>query len=332
MALNKNHSVSTTVKRVLLFILGLYLVNVLMFSLVYWITWVRSPDFFIVSAEVNRMPLEALLSIVVDDEKSLQYNSVDSDVQFAGDELIRQFGDVLIRKSELRDRRDSAISELRRAFDIMDARAESDFQKHLDLEMARFDEEEARILIEIEQLSSELVGITDPSAAAALTTSQAELRVQQAELNADRAAKEYELLRDYFDKREQFIDPEQLSKVHAANEILDDIESELQDAERSYFDLRSKIWNTWVQMYDSRIGQLAFGDFLYFSLSVSTANTFGDIIPNHAFVRAAVVVQLLFNIFLLGLAVSLLADRLVKPRPEEAYSASLERANQQAID
>jgi Ion channel len=57
-----------------------------------------------------------------------------------------------------------------------------------------------------------------------------------------------------------------------------------------------------------RIASLDFLDFLYFSLGVSTTNTFGDIIPNSRSVRFTIIIQLIISLVLIGLFVNGLSD------------------------
>jgi hypothetical protein len=54
---------------------------------------------------------------------------------------------------------------------------------------------------------------------------------------------------------------------------------------------------------------------LYFSIGAATTATFGDIAPNHWFVRLCVCLQVLLSVILMGLLVSELAEMLARAQP-----------------
>lgn len=60
--------------------------------------------------------------------------------------------------------------------------------------------------------------------------------------------------------------------------------------------------------------RLSFFDFIYFSLGGATGANFGDISPNHTFIRVLYSVQILLSILLLAMAL----DRITKGRSEAA--------------
>ncbi len=59
---------------------------------------------------------------------------------------------------------------------------------------------------------------------------------------------------------------------------------------------------------EARRRRLNLFDFLYFSMGVSTANTFGDIIPNDRLIRALITGQLLISVVLVGLFIDAVAS------------------------
>ena len=87
---------------------------------------------------------------------------------------------------------------------------------------------------------------------------------------------------------------------------------ELQRTREAYASKRAEIFHFAVGVREQRSQKLQFPDFLYFSMMSSLASNSGDIMPNHLYVRIAVIFQIVISMILVGFFVSTIIERLQK--------------------
>ena len=76
-------------------------------------------------------------------------------------------------------------------------------------------------------------------------------------------------------------------------------------------DVISNIKNQVKEFHDNRYESISFGDFLYYSICVSTTVSFGDIAPNNSLSRWLAIIELLSCLILVAVIIERIKNKLV---------------------
>lgn len=273
-----------------------YLAIVLLFSVVYYITWSARPDSFIVNSELNLDPLS--------DIPFLAWQVTDTRATTSAPSLgviSTELADIKARINEL----DLKVSALDQQIDSGRAELAEVARRNETVTMAngaRYREsitaEASSKVAEAEQVLKAfsehgLQGADYGVAEANLRVTLAELRVVQAKQVADAY--------DYFVTNiGQFGDPQLTAQV---DRLHDATQAQARDREEASKELMRKraelieVAQTWRQQ---RLDAVSWVDFLFFSIGISTTTTYGDVVGNSRVVRGFISAQLLICVFVMS--------------------------------
>ena len=125
--------------------------------------------------------------------------------------------------------------------------------------------------------------------------------VELAELEYDLAKKNAKVSK-YVSENYNFFIPDSLRHaIREQNEASITIPWEIQDLEQQRRDISRLIKDKVSRFHENRRESVGFGDFLYYSVCVSTTVSFGDIAPNNGTTRMMAIIELLLCIILVGI-------------------------------
>lgn len=287
-------------------------------ALLYWAIWNRHPDYFVVQQELNLYPFDSVESLLWSGEIRVL------PAQFSGlGELSEEASDLLTSADQLR----AAQAKLKENVEDLErkiATASRELERNRSEQIEEYKRKE---MGPFEQRRRELVGqitetekrvLLDPSAYDPLRVAVADLRVQLAQHDYQMSQKYLDLATRILDQYGRFAKVEDIDQWRRLDQQADDARAALQQIYDKSFSLRQRAAELLAQWRGARVARLGMWDFLYFSLGVSTTTTFGDIVPNHRFVRSVVSVQLMMSIILMGLFVNSLSADLTARRSTNA--------------
>jgi hypothetical protein len=283
-------------------------------ALIYWLVWIRHPDYFIVQQEVNVYPLRDLEELLWTEEIT------SPPVQLVGlSELSAKT--VQVMDSARRIRREKTdlhdfIQHLESRVAAVTATLEEKRAKRIDeyskRELAPLQGETQPLTTEIAQIESLIA--SNPDRYNSLQVMLAERRLQLAQLDYRIAKKRLEVATRTLNEYGQFAPPEEMDQWRRLEDQTQRARGRLETLDGRWRNLRQAGSELLADWRANRVGRLGIVDFFYFSVSASTTATFGDIIPNHTIVRALVSGQLLLSIVLAGLFVNSLSSELARRR------------------
>ena len=272
-----------------------YFAIALLFSFVYYIAWQMNTDAFIVHQEMNLRPLALWRKLSV----RLRGTSTPPGLVVGEkplEEIFRKYSELSTNESRLAAELESispqlehASSEVKRLGQLHNAELAANMAALLEKQ----EQQHRSALKEIlNKLSDRLA--TDTNA------------IQDASAAADRAMDDAAAMRDFSadsllsqsTKTKYLAD---LNKAISAEASLRNRQLQVTDEIRTVRSASRSLLETWEQQ---RLNRLSYFDFLYFSMGVATANTFGDLIPNDRAVRFMIVTQLILSLTLVGIFVN----------------------------
>lgn len=289
-----------------------WVVSVFLFSLFYWLAWVKGPDSFILNKEFNLTPYEQLMSKLWTQDKGSMWGVTTASAPTTTTEL-----DEFTKSIEEIDR--EAISAQAQ---IGALRAE---QSRLELaEKAVYAEHSAKLWANVDHYKTTAVKSQAADVEAAAGVAAALMKAAEdsgspvaalaaANANVKLASAEYALAvrqaeaADYvIHHLRELSDPSTTAQLNASNAKLSEIHQKQLQLTSHLSNIRSRAFSKLDEWYSKRTHRLEWIDFLYFSTGVSTTTTFGDIVPNSRPVRVIVLLQLIFSVLMVGYFVSLL--------------------------
>lgn len=293
-----------------------YFLVVLVCAFAYWLCWSGSPDVFIVHEEMNLTPIIDLRFL-----QSLDYPTGELPATEIEPESLDVLNDISRQKYSECLKLASQVLSLEKQVKIEEAEydeAQRRFAEALEEKYDAYFEESMRGLYETRDVLTSRVSelqilaedTKDPYELLYINSEISDVLIELSSVNLSIANEEYELAREHLEERGKFLDPVLKSELEKAYNSYHETRLQLDDMRDRYFQMRGEIYNAWVTMYGKRVRRLGFIDFLYFSLSVSVSQSFGDILPNHTVTRVLVILQLLCDILIVGSLVAIIAERI----------------------
>jgi hypothetical protein len=292
--------------------------SVFVFSIVYYVLWSARPDSFIVNKEFNLTPYDELQSKLWADPGSMPWGrtpelraptSTDIDAFMTSVSELDRAATTALRDLE------PLQNEQRR----LEAERKVAFQKHSELLWANVERYKTAALAAettnskkasdfVTSLERQFGTAPNPYQAIAI----ANARVALAEARYREALKTAEVGDYVLRHLGSFADPKLADETRRLDDSLRENSQHQSELERQVRDLRGRAYSALRAWYTARQQRLAWVDFLYFSVGVSTTTTFGDIVSNSRLARVAVLLQLVLSVLIVGYLVSLLSPRQVQ--------------------
>lgn len=297
------------------FVLGfLYILIVFLFASIYYFFWQQNPDNFIVQDETNLFPITELWQF-------LQSEDIDNPL-YDPSETAFSLNDVSSITEEQKQKLINAYSEMKRLQDLSNLQwqqisdfntkltetGNENFEKYFGSQTLTLRDHEQELLSKISSLETMAASNSNPEVGLQLQLEISSLNVELIQTRIDILDKEYELYQEYLNDPRKFQEPKLVALRDNLYTSYQENQTKLNGVRDSYYKLRADIHGLWMDLRDARTQRLSYFDFMYFSLTISLASPFGDIIPNNQIIRILVFLQLFIDIFLIGYFVSSFTD------------------------
>ncbi len=287
-----------------------YTLLVLVFTVIYTVIWIRSPDSFIINEDLNMSPFVEARNVLWGDG-NYQVNSVTT---LYG--LKQELDSLYLKKSKQEKKSMTADQQLKdlsphekSAFDQMAKEREINIEKYIDDNLSQYRKISEEFISEIKKQESHLNRVEDAFKRLPLISKVGAKRIEYADFKILFAQKKYEVHSYVLSNFGSFASKEIINKVMELQDNRIDYLKEGAGLQRELRNIRGKISEIIKFHYEQRKSRLGAIDFLYFSIGISTTTTFGDIVANSKVARAFVVLQLILSVVVVGGCLNSLAKK-----------------------
>jgi hypothetical protein len=272
-----------------------------LFGAVYWIIWQVHPDYFIINQEVNAYPIEELQVFLMEDRlvlaprpgkdlnELLEANApLNSQVRA----LARSRREYLPQAERLQARLDTLTSKLETD---RGTRVKQFEQQQFQPYWAKRDS--------LTQAQAELertAALVSPEVRVSIEHAIGEVRIQAAQNEVALAEHQIAVSEKIITQYGQFASPQYLSQLQNVQDSIRSVRDTLNSVEQRFGVLRVAAEDSLQAWTARRQNRVDFWYFIYFSLGISTSNAFGDLIPNHTFVRMTVITQIFSSVIIIS--------------------------------
>jgi hypothetical protein len=281
-----------------------YLAIVTGAAFMYWLIWMRHPDYYVVQQEINLYPLQTIETLVRTETLPAVVPSFIGlgDLSQKATNLINVAQHLRAEKAQVSEDVKRLEREVSAASQILEENRRKRIDEYYNREVGPLLEKRAQLVRKIDELEKNTS--TDPGSYRNAGISIAELRVQLAKLDYETSSKQLDVAERTLREYGQFAKAEDMGNWRQMEQQAEGAREALRILDNKWREHRMDAEKALGEWYSARIPKLTAIDFVYFSLGVSTTTTFGDIIPNHSIVRAIVVAQLLASLVIVGLFIN----------------------------
>lgn len=271
-----------------------YLLSILIFGCVYLVFWVINTSYFIVTEEYNQQTLRP--TVVIDELPSKFDKRKDKNVLDLNEQITLQYdklGDF--------EKRELAIEDSLKLMHLRSEKLNEQLWKSHDKNLAdsitsrtAFISKQKRQVQKLIADNMERIG-NDGGVAAAAKALDYNMKLQNLTLQESKLVLMLHDrgFSDYFDlklfEQNRLIGDTLQRLYHAKSPVLDSILA-----------VKIAISDLGIGYHFNRMERLGLADFIYFSSGIATASNFGDILPNHTYIRIFVFLQILLSVVLFG--------------------------------
>ncbi len=276
---------------------GAYFAVAFLFSWVYYFTWIKNTDAFIVHQEMNLRPLTRWRELLI--RRGVKAKAIPPATavsEKSHEEISREYSTLSGEESRLQaelqlltSKLKHASAEVTRLGSLHNGELAANLKTILDRQTEQHQSSLQAILSDMnDRLARDPNAIQDASAAA-----------DHAIKNL--AAAQNFSISSFLSEATQTKYLADLNSALASDAALTTRRIEVTDQLDTVRNAERGLLESWER---DRLNRLSYFDFLYFSMGVATANTFGDLIPNDRVVRFVIVIQLILCLTLVGLFVN----------------------------
>jgi hypothetical protein len=294
-----------------------YVLNILLFSLIYWILWLNNPSDFIVNEQYN----EHTIKPFYDYDDLPNTNETSDKLISASDanDLIKPYYEKLsILNDSLRKVR-KLLLETEKLDSINQAKLmlsfDKNFETYLTEQIMPYNkiEDSIKTIINIQKQKQKLTQVDNDSyfqydvsiAKLEIELSKNEVALNKSKLNA------YNKVLKRFSS---FYNDTLNTIGHLLNAKINKLEKVKYKLLEDVRDKKEKIRSIAVDFYANRVFKLSFFDFLYFSIITASSTGYGDILPNNSTIRNLVSIEIMLSLFLFGFFFYFISQRLNEPK------------------
>jgi len=282
----------------------LYILSILIFGCVYWFFWILNTSYFIVSEEYNQQTLRP--TVVINELPSEFDKRKDKNVLDLNEQITFQY-------DKLRDfeKRELVIEDSLKLIHLRSKKLNEQLWKSYDKNLGDSITLRTAFIIKQKRQVQKLIADNmrrsgnDGDVAAAAKALDYNVRLQNLTLQ------ESKLILMLYDRGfSSYFD----AKLFEQNRRNGDTLLQLYYAKSPVLDsilaIKIAITDLGIAFHSNRMKRLGLTDFIYFSSGIATASNFGDILPNHTYIRIFVFVQVLISVVLFGYFVNAMIDRM----------------------
>jgi hypothetical protein len=298
----------------------LFACSIFLMAAVYHTIYLVRPDYFRLHESVgyNLLPIDIAEAVINFPEQSIRPLPVLKPLTSESEaKHIRNIYSEVQKKSEPLYMKEQELEELKKK-DVADYEIIQEIQRKQTDEFVTkrtktFDDK-------IKALSALLKSILDSEGADDREKLSSQLKVQYANVNAELSQAKIEQVlaeisaRDYVLKHlSEFQQTQEQQDYMTRSRNLKQMEQEVSKAKQEIRAKRAELLDALSRYRTKSIEALTYWDFLYFSVAAATAASYGDIVPNHKWVRMIVCVQVFASIIFVGLLINNLG---LKPKSD----------------
>ncbi|MEZ9337519.1 hypothetical protein AB4176_06510 [Vibrio splendidus] len=279
-----------------------YLISVFVFSGLYYLSWQKSPDSFIVNQELNTQPFSEIEHFLWESEDTYKtgYTYTLNDLKASYDEDYKNISTVLAKLQELEKEKEalevSSEALSKKQFEEVD----KNFAIYDKKMLAPFLEAENIQMAEVKRLEKELPEKVTTQKDIEKIKELGEAKVKLAQARVNSAVQATKNSQEVLDNVLRFVSDETNSEFNKIRVSERQQYEEWRRLDLSRGELRvqaiEKISSN-RKLVMSKVGWI---DFWFYSVGISTTTTFGDLVPNDEVIKLLVSLQLLICVFILG--------------------------------
>lgn len=282
--------------------LGKYLGCVLVFSIVYSITWYLKPDSFIINPQMNIQPFQSIQHFLWEDEPSYSLSSEVDLLQLKKD--YDEFYSKIIRSKNKILEADISLKELDLRSDVVSKQRDKD----VDNNFSRYDEgqlkeyrlAETKIEKELKAIEAKLPSTVATEADLEIIRAVGNKRIELAKAKTDTATQALKNSEFLLSNITGFFSREVRDEYFEISETRKLLYQERYEHERKIGELRVKAIDSVSKDLAKIRERVKFVDFVFFSIGISTTTTFGDLVANSTATKFIVSLQLLLCIVIVA--------------------------------
>lgn len=289
-----------------------YFLNILFFSIAYWISWVNNPSNFIVNEQYNEQTVKPFFFY----QDLPDSNTTSGRMMTAreANELVKPYYDTLTSLNNSQQNVDELLFEskildslnhdkLMKSFD-------KNFDSYLQQQLSPYNKTKDSIEAAIRNYEKLKTNATPKS------SSYYQFDIAIAKLNVVLANNDVAINMTKYNAYDKSIKSMPLFYDDTLYQIADLLYSRIDTLEKrkgnlleEIRDKKDKIGNIAANYYMNRVFKLGFSDFLYFSIITASSTGYGDILPNNSTIRNFVSLEILLSLFLFGFFFYFIAQR-----------------------
>jgi hypothetical protein len=285
-------------------------VVVLAFSIVYWLHWYVSPDYFIITSEYNITPIRELRHLLDSNEPLKQKEKTLGDgLSEVVEKLVHQKVSLDNEYDNVRERLKALQETIKHTVEDLKTSREKAVEDFKRRELSAIENELSPLAQSLSYAKQKLGGDCQSETAGTaekIACLNLFLKVKEKEIAL--SDKTIEVLDKVAREYGEFGDRVLMEKYDNLFKEESRLRNNLIEIEKRRGEVRGDIYDALYISRDERLSRVGYIDLLYFSLGVSTASSFGDIIPNDTQVRMIVIGQVLISIIVLAWLVEVVIE------------------------
>jgi len=283
-----------------------YFSSIVGFGFIYFGFWMCNTSYFMVSEEYNQQTIP--LAVTIPDLPSNFYKSEEKSVLQVNQEITKAFL-YIDSLNKIKVQNDSLATQLEKRGKTLNDALWNSYETNLDetvkMKTASIETRKAQLLAELDSIKK----IDDVKSNTNTILIQANINVKIANLNLEEAKLKAEL---YNKSNETYFDKE----LYLANKKIGDSSYALYEVKsdilESILNKQIEISNLTIRYHVPRLNRLNVVDFMYFSAGAATSSNFGDILPNHTWIRVLIILQIIGSVIAFGYFVNEAIDAIKK--------------------
>lgn len=279
-----------------------YLVSVLVFSVIYYISWQKSPDSFIVNQELNSQPFADINQFIWGEEDNYQigYTYSLNALKESYDKVYKEIASVLSQLEELKLKK-AELEESSKELSKKHAdELERNFVTYDEKMLAPYKDAEREQQLVIERLERELPKEVETQKDVDKIKELGVEKIKLAQLRVNTAAQATKNSQEVLDNPLRFVSDAINTEFNRIMLLERQQYEEWRKLELSRGELRVKAIEEISANRKLVLSKVGWVDFWFYSVGISTTTTFGDLVPNNKSTKLLVSLQLLICVFILG--------------------------------
>jgi hypothetical protein len=298
-----------------------YFLNILLFSVTYWIAWVNNPSNFIVNDQYNEQTVKPFFFY----EDLPDTNTTSGKMMTAREtnELVKPYYDALASLKNNQRHVDDLLLESKILDSLNHDKLMKSFDKNFDSylkqQLSPYNKTKDSIEAAIHDYEKRKLNSSPNS------SSYYQFDVAIAKLNVMLASNDVTINMTKYNAYDKSLKSMPLFYDDTLYQIANLLYSRIDTLEKrkGHFledirDKKDKIGSIAANYYMNRVFKLGFSDFLYFSIITASSTGYGDILPNNSLIRNFVSIEILLSLFLFGFFFYFIAQRTTNDKKNES--------------